>query len=48
MTEQKEISGYACVYCGELFKTYDDPSVIQCCGEVGHVEPEYDDGEING
>lgn len=30
---------YACVYCGLVFGTYDDPSVIICCDEVGHVEP---------
>ena len=37
-----DLLGYSCAYCGELFTSYDDPSVIRCCGEVGHVEPEYE------
>ncbi len=37
--------GYACAYCGHLFQTYNDPSVISCCKEVGHVEPVYEGDE---
>ena len=47
-SEDRDVSGYACVYCGELFVTYDDPSVIRCCGEVGHVEVEYEGNDEKG